>query len=307
MSKIEWTGKTWNPVTGCKKVSPGCENCYAIRMSYRLMHMPATKDKYQGVVEKTKSGKLNWTGKINEHFPSLEYPNKFKKPTTFFVNSMTDLFHEDVSFDFIRYVFLVIKDNPIHTFQILTKRPERAIEFFTEMRSRGSSFGFESPGNVLIGISTENETMYKKRCIYLYKFKELGYTTFLSCEPLLSKIDLMLDGIMGGFVDWVIVGGESGHNARPMHPEWVRTIRDQCKAAKVPFFFKQWGEFSPNCSTDPKKTKAIEVNLLGYYKDYPQPGNSIDEIYPSVTMYRVGKNKTTRFFDDIIHSEIPQI
>lgn len=210
-SKIEWTESTWNPVTGCNKVSPGCKNCYAERMAKRLKAMG--QPNYANGFEVT----------IHEHM--LDRPLHWKTPQTIFVNSMSDLFHEDVPLSYITEVFNIMTKASWHNFQVLTKRSNRLVELNESL---------SWPTNVWMGVSVENSN-YTYRVDHLRKCS--AKTKFLSLEPLLGPLkDLKLDGI-----DWVIVGGESGPNARPMKQEWVIQIRDQCVSANVPFFFKQWG------------------------------------------------------------------
>ncbi len=210
-STIEWTEATWNPVTGCTKISPGCKFCYAERMAHRLKAMG--QDRYRNAFKLTLQPDV------------LEAPLKWKSPKVIFVNSMSDLFHKDVPSEFIQQCFAVMRKASQHTFQVLTKRPERVAEMNGQL---------EWPKNVWMGTSVENVD-------YLDRIRALQKTAakvrFLSVEPLLGPIArLPLKGI-----HWVIVGGESGPGARPMNPEWVRQIRDQCIAKGVPFFFKQWG------------------------------------------------------------------
>jgi protein gp37 len=210
-SSIEWTESTWNPLTGCNKVSPGCKHCYAERMSKRLKAMGQAK--YRNGF------------RLTLHEDSLEDPLKWTKPQMIFVNSMSDLFHKDVPLEFIQAVFDVIRRAHWHTFQVLTKRAERLSELDPLLTW---------PDNLWMGVSVENQD-YTFRIDHLRQTH--AKTKFLSLEPLLGAIPHMnLAGI-----NWVIVGGESGPGARPIQPEWVTDIRDQCLAAKVPFFFKQWG------------------------------------------------------------------
>jgi protein gp37 len=210
-SGIEWTESTWNPLTGCTKISPGCKYCYAERMAKRLQAM----------------GQPNYANgfKLTMHEHVLEKPLEWKKPQVIFVNSMSDLFHKDVPLDFILRVIDVMRRAHWHTFQVLTKRAERLEELSPKI---------DWPDNVWMGVSVETEK-------YAYRIDHLRRTgakiKFLSLEPLLGPLhNLNLDGI-----HWAIVGGESGPGARPLDPVWVVDIRDQCLQAKVPFFFKQWG------------------------------------------------------------------
>jgi protein gp37 len=210
-SSIEWTESTWNPLTGCTKVSPGCKHCYAERMAKRLHAM----------------GQPNYANgfKLALHPQALEIPLSWKKPQVIFVNSMSDLFHKDVPVDFVQQVFDVMRRASWHTFQVLTKRSERLLQLSSEI---------DWPDNVWMGVSVENQD-------YTFRIDHLRRTgakiKFLSLEPLLGPLsNLDLSGI-----NWAIVGGESGPGARPILEEWVIEIKDQCRAARVPFFFKQWG------------------------------------------------------------------
>jgi len=210
-SSIEWTESTWNPLTGCTKISPGCKHCYAERMALRLQAM----------------GQRNYVNgfKLTLQEDALELPLRWKKPQTIFVNSMSDMFHADVPSEFIFRVFDVMRRANWHRFQILTKRSER-------LRSLGQHLPWVE--NIWMGVSVESDA-YAHRINHLRRTG--AATKFLSLEPLLGPLDnLWLEGI-----DWVIVGGESGPGARPMKREWVTSIRDQCVDANVPFFFKQWG------------------------------------------------------------------
>lgn len=210
-SSIEWTEATWNPVTGCTKISPGCKHCYAERMALRLKAM----------------GQRNYINgfDLTLHEHALNTPLSWKKPQVIFVNSMSDLFHKDVPFEFILRVFEVMEQARWHRFQVLTKRSDRLLELSPRL---------PWPSNVWMGVSVENAD-YTFRIEHLRQTK--AHIKFLSLEPLLGPLpDLGLAGI-----DWVIVGGESGPGARPMSESWVISLRDQCLSAEVPFFFKQWG------------------------------------------------------------------
>lgn len=226
-SRIEWTEATWNPVAGCTPVSAGCLNCYAARMALRLERInPGRNNKYDGTAKRTKSGRPYFTGRINLDYDALDLPLSWRKPRLIFVNSMSDLFHPEVPLDFIKDVFQVMRDCPQHTFQLLTKRPEIAQKYADELKPWTS--------NIWLGTSVEN-MMVVERVRTLAKVP--AKVRFLSCEPLIGPIPrLPLKGI-----HWVIVGGESGPNSRPIEHDWVTQIRDQCVQKKVAFFFKQWG------------------------------------------------------------------
>lgn len=210
-SAIEWTESTWNPLTGCTKISPGCKNCYAERMAHRLQAMG--QPNYRNGFQLT----------IHEHV--LDLPLHWKQPQMIFVNSMSDLFHEDVPLDFILRVFDVMTRANWHTFQVLTKRSARLRKLDKQLLW---------PENVWMGVSVENQA-YTYRADHVRETQ--SKTKFLSVEPFLGPlVNLNLIGI-----DWLIAGGESGPKARPMEALWVTNLRDQCIAANVPFFFKQWG------------------------------------------------------------------
>jgi protein gp37 len=301
-SAIEWTDETWNPVVGCTRVSAGCDLCYAVQMTKRLEAMG--QEKYAGLVN---IGKNHFNGVVRTVDDALTIPLKWKKPRRVFVNSMSDLFHKDVPFEFIDKVFAVMALTPQHTYQVLTKRPERMAEYFgrtegisfspeqekeldrhfppvqaetmcdggesTKMTeipgwwdrlNKVKEFGVASPPNVWLGTSVENQEAADERIPHLLRCP--AAVRFLSCEPLLGPVDLKLGtwklchrcgevGVDGLYcpncnrhstadnpeLHWAICGGESGAKARPMHPDWARSLRDQCQAAGVPFFFKQWG------------------------------------------------------------------
>lgn len=223
-SGIEWTEATWNPVTGCDRISPGCDHCYALTLSKRLKAMGS--EKYQNDGDPRTSGPGFG---VTTHPKALDQPLRWTSPRVVFVNSMSDLFHAKVPLSFIQEVFRVIADTPQHTYQVLTKRA---------MRARRLSDKLDWPDNLWLGVSVETKD-------YFNRIDELrripAAVRFLSCEPLLGPLDgINLDG-MG----WVIAGGESGLNYRPMELDWARSIRDACVAADVPFFFKQWGGRTP--------------------------------------------------------------
>lgn len=210
-TKIQWTGSTWNPVTGCSKTSAGCANCYALTMAKRLkaMGQPKYRNEFR----------------VTMHPDCLTEPNRWRKPRLAFVCSMADLFHADVTDAFIGDVFDVMRSTPKHTYQVLTKRPDRMVSFAENI---------EWPANVWAGVTIEANA-YVERADSLREIP--ARVRFVSAEPLLDSLpDLDLTGI-----DQLIVGGESGRRSRPMNPEWVRDLRDRCAGEKVSFFFKQWG------------------------------------------------------------------
>ena len=207
---IQWTDKSWNPTTGCDKVSPGCTHCYAEALTKRF-----TNNFPEGFILKL-------------HPERLKQPLSWRTPNRIFVNSMSDIFHEDVPINFIKQVFEIIGETPWHIYQILTKRHERLIDIAPQLKWHE---------NIWMGVSVESQN-YVHRVDYLREVD--ANVRFLSCEPLLGDLELNLTGI-----DWVIVGGESGNKYRPMKEEWVKGIYKQCQAANVAFFFKQWGGRTP--------------------------------------------------------------
>lgn len=222
-STIEWTDATWNPVTGCTRVSRGCDNCYAARMTFRLDNMG--QPNYRGLTSLNAKGDRHFNGKVNLIEKAVTLPLRWKKPRRVFVNSMSDLFHRDVPLEFIQRVFSVMNQAKQHTFQVLTKRSARLLELSPKL---------EWADHIWMGVSVEDEAV-------ISRVDDLRATTamtkWLSIEPLLGPLpSLQLDGI-----NWVVVGGESGPGARVMRPDWVHEIRDQCLGCSVPFFFKQWG------------------------------------------------------------------
>ena len=230
-TKIEWTEQTWNPSAGCSKVSSGCANCYAEVMAKRLQAM--------GII-----GYEN--GFIFNIVPERLYePYKIKKPTVFFVNSMSDIFHEHMPVEYLDMIFDVIRDTPQHTYQILTKRAVRMYEYLSEKKI---------PENIWLGVTVENKMHGLPRIDYLRKLN--ATVLFLSVEPLLEDLGEMdLTNI-----DWVIVGGESGNKARPMDKSWVLNIKNQCNEKEIAFFFKQWGTWGADKVKRNKKLNGKELN-----------------------------------------------
>ena len=240
-TKIEWTELTWNPTTGCNKVSQGCKFCYAEVMARRLMAMG---------LEKYKKG-----FELTLHEDSLKIPYTWKHPKIVFVNSMSDMFHKDIPLEFIKRVFKVMNDNPQHVFQILTKRADILLKYHKNLNWTH---------NIWMGVSIENDENLN-RVILLRRTQ--AKVKFLSCEPLigpLTKLNLKK-------IDWVIVGGESGRKPRTMKPEWVYEIQEKCLKGNVPFFFKQWG------GTNKKKTGRILKGKI--YNEMPSIKYLIEEEY----------------------------
>lgn len=221
-SRIEWTQATWNPTTGCDKVSAGCDNCYALTLAKRLKAMGV--EKYQNDGDPRTSGPGFG---ITVHPDTLDLPYTWRTPRLVFVNSMSDLFHARVPVGFIRQVLQVMQDTPQHTYQVLTKRSRRLLRL-----------DFEWPANMWMGVSVENARVLSR----VDDLRQVpAAVRFLSCEPILGP----LDGINLAGIHWVIAGGESGPRARPLEGTWVADLRDTCQLAGVPFFFKQWGGRTP--------------------------------------------------------------
>jgi protein gp37 len=292
---IEWTDATWNPVRGCSIVSKGCTNCYAMKQAHRSSGAGGA---YEGLTKLTKGGPV-WTGAIRELPELLDQPLRWQRPRRIFVNSMSDLFHEDVHGDFIDEVLDVIRrcnyGGVGHTFQILTKRAARMHDFMKY---------YQPLPNLWLGVSVEDQAAAEERIPLLLQTP--AAVRWISAEPLLGPIDLLQithhftalshevfnslykkeplnRGQPRPRLDWVVAGGESGPGARPMHPDWARSLRDQCAAAGVAFFFKQWGSWTPYCAP----LEAEQVQLEG------------------CNMRRVAKKAAGRQLDGRTHDEYP--
>jgi protein gp37 len=242
---IEWTEVTWNPTTGCDRISAGCDHCYALTLAKRLKAMGQPKYQQDGDARTSGPG-----FGLTLHPQTLDEPYSWRQPRVVFVNSMSDLFHARVPLGFVRDVFAVIADTPQHTYQVLTKRSSRLLKVADRL---------DWPNNLWMGVSVENRDA-------LYRVGDLrpvpAAVRFLSCEPLLGP----LDGIDLTNIGWVIAGGESGPNYRPIELGWARSIRDACQHAQVPFFFKQWGGKTP---------KSAGRELDGrVWSEMPTPGES---------------------------------
>lgn len=339
-TRIEWTDTTWNPVTGCSKVSQGCKNCYAERIFQRP---------YPG---------RDFTD-VRMHLERLEQPLSWKRPRRIFVNSMSDLFHEKVSEDFLDSVFATMSIASWHTFQVLTKRPQRMRDYFRLGTTRRISYQVQEllrrpdnptkwrwpfanarirvevpMTNVWLGVSVEDQETADERIPVLLQTP--AAVRFVSYEPALGPVDFAAYtgiprvpweekktamGFASSKLDWVIAGGESGPHARPSHPDWFRNLRDQCEAAGVPFFFKQWGEFSPiapifgdvddfeerckRCIARVNEDRTVGISLDGsvhpddweFFKDGSEPWS----------MARVGKQRAGRLLDGREWNEFPKV
>lgn len=277
-SSIEWTQATWNPTTGCDRTSPGCDHCYALTLARRLKAMGNPKYQTDGAPSTSGPG-----FGIKVHEDQLAIPHHWREPRLIFVNSMSDLFHPKVPAEFIEDVFQVMSDTPRHTYQVLTKRSQR----LAKMAER-----LPWPPNVWMGVSIETDR-YVFRADHLRSVP--AAVRFISAEPLLGPLpSLDLAGI-----NWLIAGGESGPGARPMHPDWVRELRDRCTTSQVAFFFKQWGAWAPR-----KEERAVPVSIDGAFVEHaprlPVPG-------APVRMARLGKGAAGRTIDRRTWSQMPYV
>lgn len=293
-TSIEWTDASWNPIVGCTEVSPGCANCYAARLAAsRLAHVPA----YQGLATIQTDNKtggsasrhVRWNGEVRFLSERLTEPQHWKKTRRIFVCDMGDLFHEAVTDEQIKQVWFSMLHAPQHTYQILTKRADRMLQW---TKHHYELHGI--PPNVWLGVSVENQHFADERIPLLLQTP--AAVRFLSAEPLLGPIRLHRAGLgpaapndAAGWLHWVIAGGESGPHARPMHPAWARSLRDQCQAAGVPFFFKQWGEFAPLQPTNADHRTFKGVNIGG-----------------GELMLRYGKKLSGRLLDGREWNEFPK-
>jgi protein gp37 len=267
---IEWTEKTWNPTTGCDRVSAGCDNCYALTLAKRLKGMGSAK--YQNDGDSRTSGPGFG---LTVHPDALDIPRHWRKPSVVFVNSMSDLFHAKVPLSFVRDVFDVMRETPRHTYQVLTKRA---------LRLRRVADQLDWPGNVWMGVSVESADHLDR----VDDLREVpAAVRFLSCEPLLGS----LRGIDLTGIDWLIAGGESGPEARPAEADWIRDLRDWSLAAGTRFFFKQWGETAP--------LDQLSDHALASWELRNGPG------YPPETLCRVGKKAAGRQLDGRTWNDYP--
>jgi protein gp37 len=323
-SRIEWTDATWNPIRGCSRVSDGCRNCYAETVANRFCK-PGSP--YEGVVRIGADGKGTgqWNGEIKFVEERLLDPLKWKHPRRIFVNSMSDLFHEKVTDEMLTRIFAVMALCPRHTFQVLTKRPERMKAYITlDWEPRRYIEGEEpwSLPNVWLGVSVEDQKTANARIPLLLQTP--AAKRFLSAEPLLGEIDLAavprvdVSHVPVGaqLLHWVICGGESGPGARPMHPDWARSLRNQCAAAKVPFFFKQWGEWLPwEPDGGPSEWKSQTGRMMDRHAipDTNDPAvrdwtdNCLYEGDEICVHQRVGKKAAGYLLDGKVYQQFPEV
>lgn len=346
-TKIEWTDATWNPITGCSVVSPGCTNCYAMKLAgTRLKNHPTRV----GLTTDSKAGPV-WNGQVRFNESMLLDPLRWKRPRMIFVCAHGDLFAENVPDEWIDQVFAVMALAPQHTFQVLTKRPERMRAYLTRAagngrqdvrnhlawdvtakvmnlwypewksegidgphRSRGiSAFAVWPMPNVWLGVSVEDQKRADERIPTLLETP--AAVRWISAEPLLGMLDIRrhieighLDselGLSNPGIDWVVAGGESGRGARPMHPEWARSLRDQCAATDTPFLFKQWGEWMPSTPERAAGNPHSGWRCLAAHPHVPKP----HELYPAsgaAFIERVGKRVAGRLLDGIEHNGFPE-
>lgn len=311
MSKIEWTDKTWNPIVGCSKVSPACDNCYAEQQAGMCANFKQAQ--YQDVVRISPDCDTylgQWNGRTSFVESQLDKPLKRKKPTKYFVCSMSDLFHESVPFEWVAKVFSVMALCPQHTFQVLTKRPERMAYFFEVVKNidqhpeldqllfdpwravyaaPGDSLPWPLP-NVWIGTTVENQEQADRRIPHLLKCA--APVRFLSVEPMLGPVELGM--WLEYSIQWVICGGEAGPRARPMYEGWALSLMEQCRDASIPFFFKQWGEWYPHPTT------SCFPFAISYGNTYVWGHGS------GLVSYRVGKKVAGRLLDGVEYSEFPE-
>lgn len=350
-SAIEWTDATWQPITGCSVLTPGCTNCYAMKLAGTRLRNHQSR---AGLTIDTKAGPV-WNGEVRFNEQWLLQPLAWRKPRRIFVCAHGDLFHENIPDEWIDKVFAVMALAPQHTFQVLTKRAKRMREYLSARDGMGNSaicrainlvpnglgnrhgaLSFPLP-NVWLGVSTERQQEADERIPELLATP--AAVRFISAEPLLGPIDLTLiharhwaltqhmNALTGthnpsltgmapkAILDWVIVGGESGPDARPMHPDWARSLRDQCAAAYVPFFFKQWGVWAPDVGppASPHRDRIFEGFAACAVWDgkgwshfdngfQPEPRTGVGE-----WVYRLGKKSAGRLLDGVEHNAMPDI
>jgi protein gp37 len=348
-SKIEWTNATWNPITGCSLASPGCTNCYAMKLAGTRMRNHESR---KGLTIASKAGPV-WNGEVRFNEQWLDEPLRWRRPRMIFVCAHGDLFHESVPDEWIDRVFDVMHRSRHHVFQVLTKRSARMREYVTNytrlpnqiaafynLPTDGSTKLYQPLPNVWLGVSVEDQQRADERVPDLLATP--AAIRWLSCEPLLGPVDLRnfdLDfrpGFSGFYsvnaltgrnedmcrpcadtasLDWIVVGGESGPGARPMHPDWARSLRDQCAEAEVPFFFKQWGDWLPG-EVYTETLDGVTHGGVSRFPDSPEPGatypgkpshwwDGADSFTPGQISVHVGKKVAGRLLDGIEHDGMP--
>lgn len=329
-SLIEWTDATWNPITGCSIVSPGCTICYAMKLAgSRLKHHPSR----QGLTRDSKAGPV-WNGKVRFNEQWLDQPLRWKRPRRIFVCAHGDLFAENVPDEWIDRVFAVMALAPQHTFQVLTKRARRMRDYVNGFTCDGARrFNIADAAgrmmedgdnandwvanvpwplpNVWLGVSAEDQPRYDERKEDLRDTP--AAVRWFSMEPLLGPI------VTDWLGDWVIVGGESGQGARPMHPEWVRSLRDQCASARTAFFFKQWGEWAPNIGAVDGWTIDDDPEISRFEHREWEDGQWSEPFHPMWCDFsdgnydeehcvsRLGKKRSGRLLDGVEHNAMPEV
>jgi protein gp37 len=380
-TNIEWTkgnktaagdlmpGRTWNPTVGCTEKSRGCQNCYAARMAWRIAHMnnKASKD-YEGTVKKLPNGKVVWTGKVNLLPVRLLEPVMNRKPTTYFVDSMSDLFHESIPFEFIDQVMAIMALCPQHIFQVLTKRLDRLLKYMQKeqdfdyigdnaevivsenphlfhiierltseakktigpvtitnellphlkeagwgwwhqkdengLKDGGLIYEGDWPAkNIWLGGSIENQKAANDRFQPLYDLHRMRWMTWVSNEPCVGPIDW--NEPYYGFLDWMVTGGESGAAASPMHPDWVRATRDFCEKNNIPWFFKQWGEYTGQIDMEGSGDTEPTLWLCKDGRKGITEQFAIKDLGNWCGVYKVGKHNAGRLLDGTLHDQMP--
>ncbi len=334
-TKIEWSDASWNPTRGCSRVSPGCKGCYAERVAMRFS---GPGQPYEGLVRMI-NGAPTWTGEMRLAENMLELPLTWKKGRMVFVDSMSDLFHVGVPFEYVDRVFAMMAMCPQHRFQVLTKRPERMLEYITSRTAQRiheaakGQLGYDNPKrraindwplpNVWLGVSAEDQITANERVPLLLATP--AAVRWVSAEPLLGNVSLTRIKIGQGWYDalsgwrdncpdwggrenllnWVVAGGESGPKARPSHPDWYRSLRDQCAAAGVPFLFKQWGEWAPG------EVYPIAEGARDGAPGTIEPVNDraafagLRDRRQGLWLGRVGKKAAGRLLDGVEHNGFP--